>query len=746
VTPSSSILARAMMERMKSLSSARRTWRVHPALRAALQAPRRPAPAGFEPSPFQLQALEAVRRGDVLVEAPTGSGKTWIAEQAIREAMAGGQRCWYTTPLKALSNQKHRRFCGLYGEDRVGLLTGERRVRPEAPVVVATTEVLRNTLYDPDQPPDLVVLDEAHYLADPERGTAWEEVILYTPAHTRLLLLSATLPNVAELADWMGQVRGRRPAVVTERVRPVPLEFLAADASGRLVPLRVAAAEDRRPREWAAAVMASLEEAGLLPAIFFFPARRLCDEAVRLLGRRPAPGEGERREAWGRWEEEFPHLGGHPFRTVLVRSGVAPHHAGHTTAWRMAVEDLLEKGLLRAVAATTTLAAGLDVPARTVVLSTLVRNSPEGMVYLSATEFHQMAGRAGRRGRDTVGFVVVPALDPDELAQAEALVGSGPEPIRSAFTPTYSLVLNLLRTKPVEVAVAELDRSLAAHQRRHQAAELRRRLEALGPDPMVDRPCGDRLYTRVRYERMVERPGPHGNELARWPCRTCPVEARCLHTLEALRRLERERSRLRRQLLQLEGELREIFLARTRVLQRLGYLDEQVRPTPEGEWAARLRHPRCLVLAELVRRGQLPTQPDRLCAYAAALSTERAPKLGQQAGVELLAQLVAAIAEVEAQEALQLDELLQEFRPQWDRALRRVVPSSADRRAWAAQAWSRGADFQALCQELDVPEGDLQRILLQAAEVCNQLAELPQADVARAAAQARDRLLRPPVV
>lgn len=725
---------------------ARHPSRVHPALRSLLRASRVPPGAPFRPSQFQLRALEALRTGDVLVQAPTGSGKTWIAEQAIAEGLKAERRCWYTTPLKALSNQKHRRFCGLYGEERVGLLTGERKVRPAAPLVVATTEVLRNALYDLEAAPDLVVLDEAHYLSDPERGTAWEEVILYLPSTSSLLLLSATLPNAEELADWMGEVRGRRPVVITETVRPVPLEFVAADAAGRLVPLERAAVRQERSRDWVSAVMAALEEAGLLPAIFFFPARRLCDEAVCSLGKRPAPGEGERREAWRKWEAEFPHLRTHPLRLPLLRAGVAPHHAGHTTTWRMAVEDLLERGLVRAVCATTTLAAGLDVPARTVVLTTLVRNSPEGMVYLSATEFHQMAGRAGRRGKDTLGFVVLPAVDPDELAYGEALLGSSPEPVRSAFTPSYALVLNLLRTRPLEEVSRELDRSLAAYQRRQEVAALRRRLEGLPSDPVVDRPCTDRLYTRVRYERMLEQPELHREPLASWPCSRCAVQERCVRTLEELRRVEHERSRLKRQLLELEGGLREAFLARARVLQRLGYLDRDFRPTQEGLWAARLRHPRCVVLAELVRRQLLPKDPHNLCGYAAALSTERAPRLGREAGLAGLGRLVAAVAELEEQEGLPADDFVQEFRPQWDRALRRVLPSSADRRAWAAVSWSKGIEFQTLYHELEVSEGDLQRILLQAAEVCNQLTNLPQAEVSTVAAQARDLLLRPPVV
>ncbi len=698
-----------------------------------------------------MEALEALARGDVLVEAPTGSGKTWIAEQAIREGLATGHSAWYTTPLKALSNQKYRRFCELYGQERVGLVTGERRIRPEAPVVVATTEVLRNTLYEQGPAPDLVVLDEAHYLSDPERGTAWEEVILYAPRSTRLLLLSATLPNAGELAEWMAEVRGARPAVVTERVRPVPLEFLAADGRGRLLPLRRARPMDRRRPEWILQVVEALEEADLLPAILFFPARRLCDEAVAVLARRPAPGEAARREAWARWEEEFPHLAAHGQRLALLRAGVAAHHAGHTTSWRMAVEDLLERGLLRAVCATTTLAAGLDVPARTVVLSTLVRNSPEGPTYLTATEFHQMTGRAGRRGRDAVGFVVLPAVEPEELVHAEALLASSPEPVRSAFVPSYTLVLNLLARHSLDTALEHLRRSLAAFQKRAEVDALRERLESFPPDPLVDRPCGDRVYTRVHYERMQRRrerfSDPEAEEAyRRWPCASCAVEARCLATLEAQRRAEQQRSRLRRQLIELERGLEDAFRARARVLQRLGYLDERMRLAPDGAWAARLRHPRCLLLAEAIRRGLLPQEPDRLASYAAALSSERAPRYGEEVGLAGLAQLTSSLAEVEAQEAVDPDSLAGEFRPEWDRARRRLVPSPADRRAWAAWLWVRGAEFGALCAQLDVAEGDLQRILLQAAEVCNQLADLPQPAVQAAGRAARDLLLRAPVV
>jgi len=689
---------------MEPMRSRGRTIPVHPALRPILRRVGTPPPQAFVPSQFQIQALAALREGDVLVEAPTGSGKTWIAEEAIREGLQNHRTAWYTTPLKALSNQKYRRFSRLYGPEHVGLLTGERKIHPQAPVVVATTEILRNALYEGSTRPDLVVLDEAHYLSDPERGTAWEEVILLAPHTTNLLLLSATLPNIDELADWMEEVRGARPTVVKEHERPVPLVAVAADGVGRLLPLELAhhlARQDRVP-DWIRRVVQALDEADLLPAILFFPARRMCDEAVRELSLRRAEGEAERREAWREWEAEFPYLRSHPHLRSLLRAGVAAHHAGHLTAWRMVVEDFLERGLLRAVCATTTLAAGLDVPARTVLLTTLVRNSPEGPVLLSATEFHQMAGRAGRRGRDTLGFVVLPATRPGELSDGEALLAAEPEPIRSAFAPTYVQVLNLLARRTLEEALFQLERSLAAYQRRRELARLRRLLTAVPTGPA--------------------------------------------RSLQELRRRERRRAAMERALRELEHGLRREFFARARVLQGFGYLDSDFAPTPEGRWAALIRHPRVLVLAELVRRGALPLEVERLAAYAAALATEQAPRRGMDAELGPLRDLVHEIAAREGEAGLPPDPLLDEFRPEWDRAQRRRLPPPADRRAHAAVLWVQGMEFGPLCAAVDAQEGDLQRILLQAAEVANQLTELPQAGIRQAAQDTRDALLRPPLL
>ena len=734
-------------------------------LRAILEDVGTPPPTPFVPAEFQEAALAAVRAGDVLVSAPTGSGKTWIAEQAMAELLASGGTAWYTAPLKALSNQKYHRFAGLYGVESVGLLTGERRINAQAPIIVATTEILRNALYGDSLTPDLIVLDEAHYLSDEERGTAWEEILLLAPRRSRLLLLSATFPNTDMVAAWLAQVRGARPEVIVERTRPVPLRYVLADGRGRLMPPDALGhlPPGGRAASWLPGLMRDLEHYSLLPVIVFIPARRQCDEAARDLASLRAFGPELRAAALGRWEREFPFLRQHPFRDGVIDAGVAPHHAGHTTAWRLAVEDLLARGLIRAVCATTTLASGLDVPARTVALSTLVRNSPEGPVLLTATEFHQMSGRAGRRGKDTIGVVVLPAASRDEAREGLALIDAEPDPVTSAFTPGYVQVLNLLRRGTLPEALRELHRSLAAFERREEVARLRQAITSIPHDELVERPCDDRLVTRGRYERMIERLSrlqkqtAHGrsspeeviglrDEIAAWPCATCPVEQRCLASIEALRSRELRRSSLRQALHAVEGSLTDTFTRRAAVLRRLGYIDEAYRLTSEGQWAAELRHPRMLMLAEAVRRSLIGGSTAAWAAVGGALATERAPHRGGEAGLSTLARLAREIADLERQHALESDDVARQFEPEWDPASRRRIPSPADRRADAVVAWMRGADWAKLVAESQADEGDLQRIILQAAEVLMQLEGLPFPDVRTGARDARLRMLRPPVV
>jgi len=660
---------------------------LHPGIRPTLAEVGEAPPGEFIPARFQQEALAALGSRDVLVSAPTGSGKTWIAQEAIRAWLTAGGQSWYTTPLKALSNQKFRQFQRLFGEEAVGLVTGERRINPRAPVIVGTTEILRNILYAGGAGIAFIVLDEAHYIGDTERGTAWEEILLLSPSNARLLLLSASIPNVDELAGWMTEIRGRPPAVVLEDRRPVPLRLLLADGGGGLLPPSLAGKvrREERRRGWLTELVRQLDAGNLLPAILFFPSRRECDVAVRELSALRLPGAEERARALGRWESEYPTLLGHAYRHTLIQCGIAPHHAGHLMAWRLAVEDLLSLGLVRAVAATTTLASGLDVPARTVALSTLVRNSPEGPVSLSATEFQQMSGRAGRRGRDRVGVVVVPASDRAEAQLGLALSGAEAEPVTSAFTPTYSQVLNLLSRRDLRTALAEIGRSFAAYQ--------------------------GLLGRRMRQPRKL----PDG-EIAEAAARA-------------------------------RDGLSTEFLLRAGVLQSLGYLDRKACLTENGRWAMRLRHARLLILAELVRRKQVPPTGPRLAAVAAALGTERPPRGGGgKARLAAVAHIVDEIARLERQFGLEPDPVAGEFKAEWHRTRRRLVPSPAERRADATEAWARGAEWTRLVAAAEAEEGDLQRTILQAGEVLMQIENLPMPDLRALARATREALLRPPVV
>jgi superfamily II RNA helicase len=635
-----------------------------------------PEPQPFTPSDFQIAALNAVLERDTIVVAPTGSGKTWIAEQAIAHFLAEGRRSWYTTPLKALSNQKYDAFRELFGEENVGLLTGERRENSQAPIIVATTEVLRNLLYaaSGEVAADFIVLDEAHYLADPERGVTWEEVIILAPPESRFLLLSATIANADELAGWMKEVRGQEPALiwVDSKERPVPLRYGFLDKFGRPLPLKIV---DLLPQKalkrliWHSInpvdLVHRLRERNLLPAIIFLPRRRDCDEAVRMFRRyRMEEGREEREAMFAQLAQQFPRLWEHPLARYLIEAGVAPHHAGHLTAWKIAVERMLRAGLVRAVFATTTLAAGLDVPARTVVLPTLRVRDEKGERTLTALEFHQMTGRAGRRGKDKVGFVLIIPQHPRDFERAKELAESEPEDLRSAFRVQYYQVLNLLATMGYEDALTVLDKSFAVYQ------------------------MARRSHRRARTARQ---------------------------------------------------ELRTEFKRRASLLQELGYLDENWHPTIIGEWGLLIRHERSLFIVEAVRQGLMDTlSPEELAGWAAAFTTERSPRYPvARVNLEPLWWLVYELEELEEKHKLEPSRFSDEFEGEHF--------SDANRRAAAVFRWAEGKwDWNMLVERSGSDEGDLQRLILQAAEVLRQLEELPL-PVALRAKMARLSLLRDPV-
>ncbi|QNG21314.1 DEAD/DEAH box helicase [Rhodococcus triatomae] len=481
---------------------------------------------GFELDPFQIEACRALENGHgVLVCAPTGAGKTVVGEFAVHLALAAGRKCFYTTPIKALSNQKYAELVERYGKTQVGLLTGDTSVNSDAPVVVMTTEVLRNMIYA-DSPAlwglSHVVMDEVHYLADRFRGAVWEEVILHLPEDVRLVSLSATVSNAEEFGSWMETVRGDT-TVVLDDVRPIPLSQhimvgrrlfdlfdsrsgsapngrdLVVDADlARYVRQRQALDRDSAPRGRGPRgfggfrplprpdVIARLDEEGLLPAITFIFSRAGCDAALAQCLRSrleltrqedlPRIREIIDKHTAGLPRADLEVLGYRDWRHALER-GLAAHHAGMLPAFRQAVEELFVHGLVRVVFATETLALGINMPARTVVLERLVKYNGETHAELTPGEYTQLTGRAGRRGIDVEGHAVVlwqPGVEPADVA---GLASTRTFPLRSSFRPGYNMSINLVGRMGADRSRALLERSFAQFQADRSVVGLTRGIE-----------------------------------------------------------------------------------------------------------------------------------------------------------------------------------------------------------------------------------------------------------------------------
>jgi ATP-dependent RNA helicase HelY len=496
----------------------------------------------FELDDFQTDACRALEGGHgVLVCAPTGAGKTVVGEFAVHLALSEGRKCFYTTPIKALSNQKYADLVAVHGTASVGLLTGDTSINGNAAVVVMTTEVLRNMLYAQSYTVSglgYVVMDEVHYLADKFRGAVWEEVILHLPEHVRLAGLSATVSNAEEFGEWLVTVRGDTAVVVDEQ-RPVPLwqhmlvgsrmfdlfatevgnvrgpaAQVPADAEEPVTQLRIdphllkyTDELQRRMAPWTRGrrgtgtsgdggrgvrppsrvdVVTRLDRAGLLPAITFIFSRAGCDAAVQQcvrtgvrlttaqeaaeIGRIVAAGTADLPEA------DLGVLGYWEWREALER-GIAAHHAGLLPAFKQAVEELFVRGLVKIVFATETLALGINMPARTVVLERLVKFNGEAHVELTPGEYTQLTGRAGRRGIDVEGHAVVlwqPGMDPKQVA---GLASTRTYPLHSSFRPGYNMAVNLVARLGAQPARALLEQSFAQFQADRSVVGLARRIE-----------------------------------------------------------------------------------------------------------------------------------------------------------------------------------------------------------------------------------------------------------------------------
>ena len=478
---------------------------------------------------FQQRAIEALHEDEsVLVAAPTGSGKTVVAEFGVERALSRRRKAFYTTPLKALSNQKFADLGRRYGVGRVGLLTGDNSINGEAPVVVMTTEVLRNMLYEGSgtlDRLDVVVMDEVHYLQDPYRGAVWEEVLIHLPLTVAVVALSATVSNAEEFGEWLGALRGPTRVVIEER-RPVPLENLYMvgrelhpmhiEQAGRPIAnpylvsldqkeLRVHEFRRRadgrryetrraRPREGhrrfyvprREEVVERLAEEGMLPAIYFVFSRAGCersvdfvmDAGVRLTGDGEASEIVEIADSRVAWvdEADLISLGYYRFREALA-AGIAAHHAGMLPLFKETVETLFASGLVKVVFATETLSLGINMPAKTVVIEDLWKFSGERHESLTPGEYTQLTGRAGRRGIDEIGYAVVLLQQQVPFERVAGLASTRTYELRSSFRPSYNMAVNLVRNYSPEEAHHLLNSSFAQFLADRGVVSLERQLE-----------------------------------------------------------------------------------------------------------------------------------------------------------------------------------------------------------------------------------------------------------------------------
>jgi len=535
---------------------------IAPALKSVLAGIGKPEPQPFVPDSFQLEALAAIRQNDCLVIAPTGSGKTWIAREAILSAMEKGGRAWYASPLKALSNSKWVEFGLHFDFENVGIITGDTKENTEAPIIVGTTEILRNQLYDAmhrgeDLACDLVILDEAHFLGDADRGVVWEEIMIYLPARVNLLLLSATIGNGDEIAAWLSSIRSKPCSVVREEKRPVPLYPLFLHPAGCLHPflegkkstpavcefLHKSGRGSRKPPDYAG-IIRVLERFNLLPAIFFLKSRAECDAALACRAGLPPLREDDAFAGdLSDMIDRFPGLSSHRQLKALQSAGLAAHHGGQLPAWKLLVEEMMNRGRLRVIFATTTVAAGVNFPARTIVLFNSDQFNGRDFAPLTATEFRQMTGRAGRRGRDKIGFMLAVSGRFMDLAHIRKMLRAEPEDIASRLKNDFGMALNLLLSQTPAGVKKIFEKSFAAWQQ----------------------------------DRTVR------------------------HGLSAAERLWRD------------------FCLHLDFLKLEGFVDADGRLTDDGRWAAHLRLDYPLLVAQCLRADAFPVEDEKLLAAVMAV-------------------------------------------------------------------------------------------------------------------------------
>lgn len=758
----------------------------------------------FELDDFQKEACKCIENKEsVVVCAPTGAGKTVIAEFAIQCALKNDERIFYTTPLKALSNQKFNDFSQKYGADKVGLLTGDSSFNRNAQIVVMTTEVFRNMLYctnfgsisDNMQKVRYVVLDEVHYMNDEQRGTVWEESIIYCPTDVQIIALSATVANADKLTEWINTVHSKTKLINTD-FRPVPLRYYYFDSSqpNTILPLlspggllnkkiRPEKKEFRRgPRGRAQQkshvkdVVRNLYEKDMLPAIYFTFSRKKCDEQMEKCASLCLVTKQEQEEIKRIIDEyiaENPYLYKNKHIEFLLQ-GVASHHAGLLPSWKVLVEKLFQKGLIKVVFATETLAAGINMPARSTVISSISKRTDDGHRMLTASEFLQMSGRAGRRGMDEVGYVTIvgtPFQSPQEVAD---LVLSDANPLESRFAPSYSMVLNLLQRFTLDEAKELILKSFGYFSSNSRLIGLTTQQELNNEKikEVSEFKCWCKLtnkdlqeYNKVRniyvqnrqiaktirkQEKGKHRPLPPEaiafeqtvkeqlNKMHSFNCDTCKLYKKHMKSLDLLERYQKRGEQLAKEIDNQRDIFWNKFLSHRNVLSIYGYLQDDF-PTDKGKTASQIRSENELFLAEIIFSGVLDNlTPAELASVICAITTEdmRADMYSQLPLSQKVRKTLNKIKDIR-------------------RKLERVQnENNVDDCMYInsfycalIEMWANGAEWDEIINQVEMGEGDIVRCFKRVVDVLRQLTTIENVPetLVFTAREAIENVLREPI-
>lgn len=729
---------------------------------------------------FQTQACHSVESGrGVLVAAPTGAGKTVVGEFAAFLAIEQGRKCFYTTPIKALSNQKYAEFVEKFGEEKVGLLTGDTSINSEADILVMTTEVLRNMLYAGSHTLSklgFVVMDEVHYLADKFRGAVWEEVLIHLMESVQVISLSATVSNAEEFGDWLQTIRGDTDVIVTE-IRPIPLyQHVLIDRAlidlfvdeGKVNPEilrreREALRRVKTPRHhrsnWGnesqrldrAEIIELLHRENLLPAITFIFSRVGCDSAVRqclAAGVRLTSTE-ERKEIRATAleytkeldEEDLEVLGFNEWLGALER-GIAAHHAGLLPSFKATIEDLFQKGLVKAVFATETLALGINMPAKTVVLEKLIKWNGEAHVPVTPGEYTQLTGRAGRRGIDIEGNAVVQWSPTVDSATAAGLASTRTYPLKSSFTPTYNMSINLINRFGRERARGSLESSFAQFQADKAVVGLNRQIKKnalaiVDYEEQINCHMGNFLeYATIRREikatevLLSHRQAKKGfdpkqrahlendlidfrKQLRSHPCHSCSDRETHARVAEKADRLRRENAGLLTRV-----ENRTHVIARTfdrvcDVLNELGYIQGE-KTLPQGEILAKIYAEADLLLTESIRTGILDT-----LSASELLSVVSSMVFQARSSETLAPRIPSGNVQQALGEIVQLWSKLEALETKFDVATQKEPDFGF---CWISFRWANGHSLNSVLKGSDLSVGDFVRSTKQLIDLLNQIA------------------------